>query len=168
MKAQELNQKLNKISQGKLNRVYVEPTGLAGIQLKDWFFGGNDDNGNECWVRISKTLSARKTEVYTLKYKGYTLKEIAEKLTVSIYTVNNYITEINNIKGRFDLLVDKSKFEVYEFIGGYYSIRGKIGGVTIDVWGGDSAWEDCYDKELAEEVYKNWDGRLNHDIHIEL
>lgn len=28
------------------------------------------------------------------------------------------------------------------------------------LWGGDSADEDCYDQELANHIYQEWDGTL--------
>ena len=54
----------------------------------------------------------------------------------------------------------KTNYEVYEFNSGYFGIceKGKHGAGCV--FGGDSAWEDCYDKVLIEEIFKNWDGKL--------
>ena len=56
--------------------------------------------------------------------------------------------------------VNKNNYEVTKFNGGYYGIceKGTHGGVCI--WGGDSAWEDCYSLELAQDIFDQWDGSL--------
>ena len=56
--------------------------------------------------------------------------------------------------------VFKSDFEVYEFLSGYFGIclKGGCGGNVV--WGGDSAWEDCYDKQLVKDILAQWDGVL--------
>ena len=54
----------------------------------------------------------------------------------------------------------KSDFEVYEFLSGYFGIclKGGCGGNVV--WGGDSTWEDCYNKQLAKDILAQWDGVL--------
>lgn len=48
----------------------------------------------------------------------------------------------------------KGNYELVRFSGGYYGIckKGTNGGECI--FGGDSAWEDCYSEELMEDIYK--------------
>ena len=55
---------------------------------------------------------------------------------------------------------DKNNYSVFKFQGGYYGICliGSFGGECI--WGGDSAWEDCYSLELAQSIYEQWNGEL--------
>jgi len=59
--------------------------------------------------------------------------------------------------------VFKSDFEIYEHFSGYYSISLKDSHGGNNVWGGDSAWEDCYDKKLAQAIFSEWDGTLYYD-----
>ena len=56
--------------------------------------------------------------------------------------------------------VNKSDYEVHQFTGKYYGIieKGSFGGACV--YGGDSADEDHYNKELIDEVFENWDGTL--------
>lgn len=57
--------------------------------------------------------------------------------------------------------VDKAKFEVFEYLNGFYGIC-PIGSHGSDpLWGGDSAFEDCYDREVVQSIYDNWDGTLD-------
>ena len=59
--------------------------------------------------------------------------------------------------------VFKSDYEIYRHIDNYYSIR--LANTTFGsnvVWGGDSAWADCYEKKLAQSVYEQWDGTLTY------
>ena len=56
--------------------------------------------------------------------------------------------------------VDKSDFEINQYIGGQYAIaiKNSYGGNTV--FGGDPACEDHYDKEFVQSVFDNWDGVL--------
>jgi len=56
--------------------------------------------------------------------------------------------------------VDKSQYQVFPFMGGYYGILpiGSYGDGCV--FGGDSADEDSYDIELVESVFDAWDGTL--------
>lgn len=63
--------------------------------------------------------------------------------------------------------VSKSNYEVVSFNSGYYGIAKKDTNKSELVWGGDSADEDCHDKELAFSIFENWDGTLNQDGKIE-
>ena len=56
--------------------------------------------------------------------------------------------------------VDKSIFTIDNKMSGYYSINGKVHGNYVDVFGGDSANEDDYNKEYIQEVLENWNGVL--------
>lgn len=58
--------------------------------------------------------------------------------------------------------VFKSDFEIYQHLNNYYSIalKGSYGGHTVA--GGDSASEDCYDKNLMKNIYQQWDGTLKY------
>lgn len=58
--------------------------------------------------------------------------------------------------------VNKADYEVHEYISGYFGISklGNHGGQPV--WGGDSAWDDCYDKDLANNIYTEWGGILTH------
>lgn len=63
--------------------------------------------------------------------------------------------------------VFKSDFEIYKHELGkepYYSIslKGSHGG--NNVWGGDQACADCYDKKLAQLKFKEWDGTLYYTV----
>ena len=59
--------------------------------------------------------------------------------------------------------VSKSDFEIFEYISGYFGIclKNNHGGNCI--WGGDSAFEDCYDLNLAGNIFEKWDGQLEYD-----
>lgn len=56
--------------------------------------------------------------------------------------------------------VNKNEYGVFNFFDNYYGICkiGTYGGECI--FGGDSAWEDCYDLDLIKSVYEQWDGNL--------
>lgn len=56
--------------------------------------------------------------------------------------------------------VNKDDYCVNKKSGGYYEISLKELKNNRDhvVWGGDSASEDCYDKDLANDIYRRWDG----------
>lgn len=59
--------------------------------------------------------------------------------------------------------VFKSDFEIYKHEltkEPYYSISLKDSHGGNNVWGGDSAWADCYDKKLAQGIFNKWDGTL--------
>ena len=67
------------------------------------------------------------------------------------------------------IYVFKSDFEIYKYISGYYGICLKDKSRAYNdslgkncVFGGDSAWEDCYNKELITDIFKNWDGKLHY------
>lgn len=79
----------------------------------------------------------------------------------------------HEVKDLDERKVDKSDYEIYDYMSGYHGIcpDGSHGGDPI--LGGDSANEDDYNREYFEEVYKNWDGVLVRDYpgsnwHIEL
>ena len=63
--------------------------------------------------------------------------------------------------------VNKQDYEIFEHLGDYYSIakKGSYCSETTDndkiVWGGDSAFNDCYDLDLVQSIYDNWDGTLD-------
>ena len=56
--------------------------------------------------------------------------------------------------------VNKLDYELFQYIGGHFGICkiGTYGGECI--FGGDSAWEDCYDLDLMKSIYEQWDGNL--------
>lgn len=56
--------------------------------------------------------------------------------------------------------VNKLDYELFQYIGGQFGICkiGTYGGECI--FGGDSAWEDCYDLDLLKSIYEQWDGNL--------
>lgn len=56
--------------------------------------------------------------------------------------------------------VNKTDYEVYEFLGGQFGIclNGESGGGCI--FGGDSACEDHYKRDYIQSVYDAWDGVL--------
>lgn len=59
--------------------------------------------------------------------------------------------------------VFKCDFEIYKHqlsSKPYYSISLKDSHGGNNVWGGDSAWEDCYSKQLVTHVLAEWDGTL--------
>ena len=56
--------------------------------------------------------------------------------------------------------VNKSDYEVYQFISGYFGIC-KAGHPGVDcIFGGDSANEDDYNEDYIRGVYDQWDGTL--------
>jgi len=55
--------------------------------------------------------------------------------------------------------LDKSAFTVEQMIGGQYRITNG----NLVVWGGDSACEDHYSEELANDIYARWDGSVTCD-----
>lgn len=64
-----------------------------------------------------------------------------------------------------EIKVFKKDFEIYKHelsSDPYYSISLKNSHGGNNVWGGDSAWEDCYDKNLAQAIFNEWDGTLYH------
>jgi hypothetical protein len=59
--------------------------------------------------------------------------------------------------------VFKNDFEIYKHelsSEPYYSISLKNGHGGNNVFGGDSAWEDCYNKHLVQSIFNDWDGTL--------
>lgn len=61
--------------------------------------------------------------------------------------------------------VFKNDFEIYKHqlsSEPYYSISLKNSHGGNNVWGGDSAWEDCYSLELVKHIFSQWDGTLYH------
>lgn len=58
------------------------------------------------------------------------------------------------------ITVDKDNFEIFEFFNGYFGIceKGSFGGNCV--YGGDSACEDHYNREVIEYMFENWDGTL--------
>jgi hypothetical protein len=56
--------------------------------------------------------------------------------------------------------VFKNDFQIFDYSSGYYSIclKGNYGGDVV--WGGDSACEDHYNKDLIKDIYNQWDGTL--------
>lgn len=49
----------------------------------------------------------------------------------------------------------KTIFEIFEHNSGYYSIVLSVDKVArFPLFGGDSAWEDCYDLELMNDILK--------------
>ena len=77
---------------------------LAGLVLGEFrriASGGAPAAGGE------PALTARETEVLTLVAKGYVYKEIAEKLFISVKTVQNHVQNILSklhLSGRYDLM----------------------------------------------------------------
>ena len=68
------------------------------------------------------------------------------------------LEDVKEFKGE-TIKVFKSDFEIFEFADGFYGIS--IKGLRGDyVFGGDSAWQDSYDKQLMKNILKNWDGTL--------
>jgi len=69
--------------------------------------------------------------------------------------------------------VFKDEFEIHKHTGDYYSISLKHSHGDNNIWGGDSAWSDCYDYELVKSIFDSWDGTLyyrcgrNSSYHIE-
>lgn len=59
------------------------------------------------------------------------------------------------------IVVDKSNYEVYEFIGGHLGIC-KTGKSSECVYGGNSANLDDYNEDYIREVYENWNGELHY------
>ena len=68
--------------------------------------------------------------------------------------------------------VSKKDFEIYDYMGGYFGICISCSSGANCVYGGDSACEDHYDKELIESIFNEWDGNLvwdqKHGYQIEL
>ncbi len=59
--------------------------------------------------------------------------------------------------------VNKKDYSVEQAMGGYYYIAptgSNCPDCDTTVWGGDSASEDHYDEELANDIYNRWDGTL--------
>ena len=71
------------------------------------------------------------------------------------------IENTQDVKGE-TIRVFKSDFEIYQHLSDYYSIALKGGCGGNIVFGGDSAWEDCYDKDLMKNVFQQWDGTLKY------
>ncbi len=66
--------------------------------------------------------------------------------------------------------VNKRDYSVEQAMGGYYYIAptgSNCPDCDTTVWGGDSAWDDCYDEELANDIYNRWDGELIRDNEFE-
>lgn len=62
-----------------------------------------------------------------------------------------------------EIKVFKKDFEIYRHdlnSEPYFSISKKNSNGGNNVWGGDSAWEDCYDFNLAKDIFNQWDGTL--------
>lgn len=56
--------------------------------------------------------------------------------------------------------INKSEYEVFEYMGGYYGIC-KIGSYGASpVLGGDSANTDDYNEDYMNDVFDQWDGTL--------
>ena len=70
------------------------------------------------------------------------------------------------------ITVSKKDFEIYDYIGGYFGVCLSCCFGANCVYGGDSACEDHYDKELIESIYDGWNGTLywdqKHGYQIEL
>jgi len=62
-----------------------------------------------------------------------------------------------------EIKVFKKDFEIYEHANGYYSISLKDSHGGNNIWGGDPAWECCYRKDLAQAIFKEWNGVLYYD-----
>lgn len=60
------------------------------------------------------------------------------------------------------ITVNPNDYEVFSFNSGYFGICKKGSHGAQPVWGGDSAWEDCYSEELANRIYEEWGGTLTH------
>ena len=59
--------------------------------------------------------------------------------------------------------VNKKDYDVLQSLGGYYYIApidSNCPTCDTTVWGGDSGWDDNYDEELANDIYRRWDGIL--------
>jgi hypothetical protein len=59
------------------------------------------------------------------------------------------------------LNVNKNEYEVEKMIGGQYRIFNHANNMCI--YGGDSANDDFYNKELMDEIYDDWDGTLTYN-----
>lgn len=84
------------------------------------------------------------------------------QLSILLLSLPNKSKEImkNQIK------VNKSEYEVFEYMSGYYGICsiGSMGGNPV--FGGDSANEDDYNKDYIQGVYDEWDGNMNNENSI--
>ena len=58
--------------------------------------------------------------------------------------------------------VNKSEYEVYQYMGGYFGICriGSNGGSPV--FGGDSANEDDYNEEYIRGKFESWNGELHY------
>ena len=72
------------------------------------------------------------------------------------------IENTQDFKGE-TIRVFKSDFEIYQHIDNYYSIRlsNSPFGSNV-VFGGDAGWDDCYDKQVINSIFQQWDGTLKY------
>lgn len=77
-------------------------------------------------------------------------------------TKKKHISDTKQFLGE-KITVFKKDFEIFEHslsYPSYYSISIKNSFGANNVWGGDPADEDSYNKRQFQIVFKNWDGQL--------
>jgi hypothetical protein len=125
--------------------------------------------------QIEKRLSEIRAEGYTLEWdetdgaRSYLDGEFSHKENLI-----PLLTEYDRLRAELDentddwaglpvkKQVDKSVYEVHQFLGEYWGIceKGQTG--VGCVFGGDSANEEDYNKQYIQEVYEKWDGVLTY------
>jgi hypothetical protein len=129
--------------------------------------------------KIEKRLSEIRAEIETA---GYVLEwdetDGARTYLDGEFSYNEnlipLLTEYDRLRGELDenadnwsglpvkKQVNKSEYQVHQFLGGYWGIceKGQTGGVCV--FGGDSANEDDYNEQYIQDVYAQWDGILTY------
>ena len=80
------------------------------------------------------------------------------KATTKKVRIDDHIT----YNGQDVIRVFKKDYGIDQYISGYYGICKNASTSEACIFGGDSAWADCYDIDIMKSVYENWDGTLVH------